>query len=82
MMMQGATLIGKITSAGTLVGKITMPVGYVNYAGSYETTPKVEKQTLPTKDKYMTDNVTIQAIPCFDVSNEAGGSTVYIGSEV
>ena len=82
MVMQGAALVCKIASAGTLVGKMAMPVGYVDYTGSYEATPKVEKQTLPTKDKHMTDNVTIQAIPCFEVSNECGGSTVYIGSEV
>ena len=82
MAVRGSTLVGKITTTGALIGEMAMPVGYVNYNGSYEATPKVEKQTLPTKDKYMTDNVTIQAIPCFDVSNEAGGSTVYIGSEV
>nr|DAZ47152.1 MAG TPA: hypothetical protein [Caudoviricetes sp.] len=30
----------------------------------------------------MDDNVTITAIPYFDVANPSGGQTIYIGSEV
>lgn len=52
------------------------------YEGSYEVTPKVDAQILPTAEKKMTDNVTVKAIPYFDVSNPAGGKTIFIGSEV
>lgn len=52
------------------------------YTGSYEVTPKVDAQTLPTAQKLMTDNVQIHAIPIFEVSNTNGGETVYIASEV
>ena len=52
------------------------------YKGDYEVTPKVESQVLQTAQKFLEDNVTIKEIPYFDVSNTAGGSTVYIGNEV
>lgn len=50
----------------------------VPYEGSYEVTPSVEAQSLPTAEKYMKKDVNVLAIPYFDVSNPAGGSTVYI----
>ena len=52
------------------------------YNGSYEVTPKVEAQTMPTAQKLMTQDVTIKAIPIYNVSNSSGGSTVYIAKEV
>lgn len=52
------------------------------YLGPYEITPMVDLQTVPTAQKFMTKDMTINAIPYFDVGNTAGGSTVYIGSEV
>lgn len=52
------------------------------YEGEYEVTPKVEEQTLPTAMTLLKEDVTIKSIPYFDVSNNSGGSTVYIGSEV
>ena len=52
------------------------------YAGSYDVTPKIGEQTLATKKKYMKENITIQKIPFYDVSNSAGGSTVYIAEEL
>ena len=52
------------------------------YDGEYAVTPTVQSQTLPTKKKVMAEDVTIKEIPYFDVSNNAGGSTVYIGNEV
>lgn len=51
------------------------------YEGEYEVTPKVEEQTLETKEKFMTDDVTVHAIPVFEVTNAAGGLTVYIAKE-
>ena len=77
-----AVLAGKINQQVVLVGTMSKPVGYVDYLGEYEATPKPVAQKLYTRAKHMTDDVTIHAIPYFDVSNTSGGSTVYIGSEV
>lgn len=52
------------------------------YSGSYEITPAVKLQNVPTAQKFMKYDMTINAIPYFDVSNTAGGSTVYIGNEL
>lgn len=92
MILQGTSLVGKIHATGclsasvkmgaSLVGSMSMPIGYTDYIGNYEVTPKVDAQSLKTKDKHMTDDVTIKSIPFFKVSNETGGNTVYIGNEV
>lgn len=52
------------------------------YNGSYEVTPKVTSQTLPTRDKFMIDDMTVEAIPYFETSNNSGGTTVYIAKEI
>ena len=52
----------------------TVPV----YSGAYAVTPKTVAQTLETKDKKMKDNVSVLAIPYFEVSN-TDGITVIIG---
>ena len=52
------------------------------YDGSYSVTPLTEAQTLKTAEKYMEDDVKVKAIPVYEVSNTAGGTTVYIGTEV
>ncbi len=65
-----------------LPGTLVITVERETYDGPYEITPKVESQTMATKGKSMAENVTIKSIPYFDVSNNAGGSTVYIGNEV
>lgn len=62
--------------------KVTEFVGGSPYEGEYEVTPKVTEQTMATKEKVMLEDVTILAIPYYDVGNTAGGSTVFIGSEV
>lgn len=49
------------------------------YTGSYTVKPLVSKQTLATKDKVMSDNVTVLEIPYSEVSNNEGGCTVTIG---
>ena len=49
------------------------------YYGEYTVTPKVQMQTMETADKYMTDNVTILAIPYYSVDNQKNGQTVIIG---
>ena len=85
-----ATLIPKghlsaiIKPTLNLTGKLSRPsvIGGIEYEGSYEVTPKVDSQNLPTKNKVLVDDMTVKAIPFFNVSNISGGSTVFIGSEV
>ena len=52
------------------------------YTGAYTVTPSVEGETLKTKNLIMTDDVTVNAIPYYQVENPSSGDTVYIGSEV
>ena len=61
---------------------VTVPETKAVYAGGYEVTPKIAEQVLATKQKYMKEDLKINAIPCYDVSNSAGGSTVYIAKEL
>ena len=64
------------------VQTVTKYIGGDPYEGDYIVTPRVVEQTMSTKDKVMTDDVTIKSIPFFNVSNESGGSTVYIAKEI
>lgn len=68
-----------IFSSGNLVGHIVIASNKEQYAGDYNVIPKVEEQTLETKDKTMTDNIFVAAIPYHEVSNPQGGITVTIG---
>lgn len=60
----------------------TKLVGGELYEGEYIITPKVTEQIIPTKEKVLAEDMTIKSIPYFDVSNNSGGNTVYIASEV
>lgn len=62
--------------------KVTIQEGVDPYMGDYEITPKVDAQTMPTAQKYMTDDVRIKSIPFYETSNESDGKTVFIGTEV
>ena len=62
---------------------VVVRTGHKTYEGPYEVTPKAdEQQTLQTKGMSMKEDMTVKAIPYFDVSNNAGGQTIYIGTEV
>lgn len=52
------------------------------YQGPYKVTPSTEPQVLYTAKQLMNENVHIESIPFYDVSNNAGGKTVYIGKEI
>ena len=39
-------------------------------------------QTLPTAQKYMEKDLTVNGIPYYQTSNASNGETVYIGTEV
>lgn len=62
------------------IQKVTERLGVEYYTGGYDVTPRVDSQSLATKDKLMKDDVRVQSIPYFDVGNTSGGSTVYIGT--
>lgn len=79
-----ATIHGDAASRGSVAGNLA--AAYESqippYEGDYEVTPKVEGQELKTMHKYMTQDVTVHAIPFFEVSNTSGGNTVYIANEI
>lgn len=92
MVFAKASLVGKIVSSGclkarvsasgVLAGSLSKPIGYTDYVGDYEVTPKTSEQTLRTKDKHLTEDVTIKSIPYFETSNNSGGNTIYIASDL
>ena len=50
------------------------------YDGPYEITPKINtEQILETRDKRMTEDLTVHQITIAEVSNPYGGKTVTIG---
>ena len=65
---------GPIGSSGSGSGTT-----YPSYTGAYSVEPDVEAQVLLTKKRVMEDNLTVQAIPLHEVSNQDGGTTVVIG---
>ena len=58
---------------------VTEIVGGDPYKGEYVVTPTVEAQTLPTKKKVLFEDMTVEAIPYAEVSNNSGGKTASIG---
>lgn len=74
------TLVGKVTNAEFLKGNIFIPLSVksATYDGDYEIIPKVNAQTIETKNKKMKENLTVLAIPYYETSNPTG-KTVYIG---
>lgn len=81
-------LSGAICTREPLVGVIpgTLEISYTDdlpaYKGDYIVTPTVDGQVLATAQKLMVDDMTIKAIPFYKVSNNTGGSTVYIAKEI
>lgn len=49
------------------------------YDDDYNVIPRVYQQVLPTKDKLMIDDVTVEIIPLTKVKNLQNGYTVTIG---
>lgn len=49
------------------------------YEGDYNVRPQLTAQTLETAKKYMSQNVEVEEIPIYVVSNNSGGKTVVIG---
>ena len=49
-----------------------------HYQGPYQAVPKTEPVQLKTKDRYLTEDITIFKIPYWETANR-NGTTVYIG---
>lgn len=58
-----------------------VPIGVPSeiYVGPYKANPDWKQQEFKTKEKTMTDNFRVNAIPTYEVSNTAGGVTITIG---
>lgn len=61
------------------ISTVTEYVGGECYEGDYVVTPKVDAQSLPTKEKVMLEDMTVKAIPYAEVTNVSNGKTVTIG---
>mgnify|MGYP006903493105 len=62
--------------------KVVYQGGGKPYEGDYEVTPKADSAVvLPTKDRFLSQDVNVKKIPYFETSNKTG-VTVYIASEV
>ena len=81
---QTGSIVGCISDTQSLIGSIATVYNSAGakYDGDYEVTPTVDGMELNTKDRYMVDDVKINAIPFFEVSNASGGNTVYIAGEI
>ena len=80
--MQIQVVIQHVDTINADMGSVTMVnPGTQRYDGPYTVTPKMEGQELETKNKLMTSNVIVEAVPVRRTANEAGGNTVYIAAE-
>lgn len=75
------TLSGSIESLYTLLGSVSMPETFEKFSGDYRVIPAIESKVVPTKDKLMEDDVIVEQIPYYEVSNPQGGSTIVIGDD-
>ena len=51
------------------------------YKGDYSIKSSFEDTVLPTKNKYLTDDISIHKMNQSETSNASGGYTLYIGDE-
>ena len=79
--LQSAAPTGSLTSTLILTGSLSMPTVCADYAGVYDVRPETYPQTLYTAGKVMREDVTVRAIPYYEVDNAAGGNTIIIGGE-
>lgn len=61
------------------VGSETVVMAGEVYPGPYTVDPDFVGVTLPTREKNMREDITVNAIEVQRVSNPTGGKTVYIG---
>lgn len=84
MSRQIGVLRGSLRPREVLRGSLAKPeaIRPAEYEGAYAVTPKIaESVVLPTKERFMRQDVTVEKIPQFEVTNEAGGKTLIMGDE-
>lgn len=74
-----ATLNGPNDIEATVTIPRVIVEPYDEYEGPYDVVPRFREQTLETKNKLMTDDVTVETIPVYRTINPSGGNTVSIG---
>lgn len=78
ILTENAELTAKLSKPISMVGALSLPVGYETYKGTYIFTPASEPQTIDTNDRLMIDDIVIAEIPYAAVKNVANGTTVTI----
>lgn len=80
MRLHGTLTATKGELHGTL-SAVTV-VGVELYEGAYTVHSAVhEAQELPTANKHLVKNITVEKIPYYETSNLSDGITIYIGDE-
>ena len=76
-----AGISGSLSAQGGVSGTVIIPgqIPIEEYDGDYTVTPRLDEQTLLTKNYKMRDNLTVEKIPVVITSNLYGGKTVVIG---
>jgi len=75
------SLSGSLSPPASMSGSISIPT-YIDvdmYDGEYEMSPDFDGATLPTTNKTLSHDITINPIRVESVSNPEGGRTVIIG---
>lgn len=72
-------LSGTINSEESLTGRIVITTDRECYTGNCHVIPKIDSQVLPTCDKVINQDITVEGIPFYEVSNQQGGTTFIIG---
>lgn len=75
------SISGSLSPPASMSGELSIPT-YIDvdmYEGEYEVSPDFDGVTLPTTNKTLSHDITINPIQVESVSNLEGGRTVYIG---
>lgn len=79
------SLVGNLSPTSSLKGTITLPsiIGGEPYQGEYIVTPLAfDPVVLPTRNKTLSDDVTVTKVPYYETSNIYDGKTVYIAEDI
>ena len=71
-------LNGSIKTDEILSGSLTVSTEYDDYTGDYTVTPKIDPQTILVENLHMVQDVIVEGIPNYEVSNPQGGTTFII----
>ena len=74
-------IIGKVIPKVDITATVGIPFGGKRYEGEYEAVPTVNGTILPTANKLLANDITIDPIPYHETPNVSGGNTVVIAQE-